>query len=251
MATKSPHSPRQQSKQSTRDALSTFVPETMKWILQQETIEKYPYSKQFPSVALFADISGFTNLTEKLSALPGTLGVEVLADEINNYLTQIIKQIVGSGGDIFKFAGDALLCVWPPNQEEIKNPILAWKNLSNTVLRVIRCALDIQNGLGEMSKCGVPELTLRVKLGIGVGIVDVLVVGGVMKRFENLPAGQAFFEAFNSENDCLPKQVIISQKCYQMTKDKIGECEEVGKIGNYIVCYCICTHITITIHNLH
>merc|ERR1712228_456734 len=47
--------------------------------------------------------------------------------------------------------------------------------------------------------------------------------------------GQAFFEAFNSENDCLPKQVVISQKCYQMTKNNIGECEEVGSIGNYIV----------------
>eukprot|EP01083_Nonionella_stella_P208268 755960_1 len=138
------------SKENTRDALSTFVPQTMKWILQQEKDLSVPYSKQFPSVALFADISGFTNLTEKLSALPGTLGVEILADEINNYLTQIIKQIVGSGGDIFKFAGDALLCVWPPTLQEIndENMIMAWKNLSKTVLRVIRCALDIQKSLG-------------------------------------------------------------------------------------------------------
>eukprot|EP01084_Bolivina_argentea_P039226 72505_1 len=225
------------SKENTRDALSTFVPQTMKWILQQEKDLSVPYSKQFPSVALFADISGFTNLTEKLSALPGTLGVEILADEINNYLTQIIKQIVGSGGDIFKFAGDALLCVWPPTLQEIndENMIMAWKNLSKTVLRVIRCALDIQKSLGEMSKCGVPELTLRVKLGIGVGIVDVLVVGGVFGRFENLPAGQAFFEAFNCENDCKPQQVVISNKCYQMVKINIGECEEVGSEGNYIV----------------
>ena len=102
---------------------------------------EYPYSKQFPSVALFADISGFTNLTEKLSALPGTLGVEVLADEINNYLSQIIKQIVGAGGDIFKFAGDALLCVWPPSEDEVNDTVKSYKNLSLKLLRVIRCAV--------------------------------------------------------------------------------------------------------------
>eukprot|EP01084_Bolivina_argentea_P014727 27543_1 len=128
------------SKENTRDALSTFVPRTMKWILHQETNLSVPYSKQFPSVALIANISGFTHVTETLSSLPGTLGVEILVDEINNYLTQIIKQIVGNGGDIFKFAGDALLCVWPPNLQEIndENMIMAWRNLSKTVLRAIR-----------------------------------------------------------------------------------------------------------------
>eukprot|EP01083_Nonionella_stella_P082342 227281_1 len=239
MAARAGSQKKQNGKQSTRDALSTFVPQTMKWILQEETNLKVPYRKPFPSVALFADISGFTNLTEKLSALPGTLGVETLADEINNYLTQIIKQIVGSGGDIFKFAGDALLCLWPPDKQELENSDNLMdavnQNLPTKVLRAIRCALDIQKNLGEMSKCGVPELTLRVKLGIGVGIVDVLVVGGVFGRFENLPAGTAFFEAFNCENDCKPQQVIISQQCYEMVKQHIADCEEVGDIGNYMV----------------
>ena len=145
-----------QNAHSQRDALSTFVPQTMKWILEEKTLE-VPYSKQFPSVALFADISGFTNLTEKLSSLPGTIGVETLADEINNYLTQIIKQIVGSGGDIFKFAGDALLCVWPPDKDELDDPIKQWKKLPTTVHRVIQCALHIQRKIGQMSKCNVSD----------------------------------------------------------------------------------------------
>ena len=229
-----------QSAHSQRDALSTFVPQTMKWILEEKTLE-VPYSKQFPSVALFADISGFTNLTEKLSSLPGTIGVETLADEINNYLTQIIKQIVGSGGDIFKFAGDALLCVWPPDKDELDDPIKQWKKLPSTVHRVIQCALHIQRKIGQMSKCNVKELTLKVKLGIGVGNVDVLIVGGIMGRYENLPAGQAFFEAFNCEDDHpdmekgQPGKVIISNKCYHMVKHAITDWEKVGERGNIIV----------------
>ena len=107
--------------------------------------------------------------------------------------------------------------------------------MDQKVLRVIRCALDIQKYLGSMSKHRIEGLTLRVKLGIGVGNVDVLVVGGVRGRFENLPAGDAFHEAFNSENDCLPQQVIISQKAYELVKDKVGDFEKVGDIHNYWV----------------
>ena len=211
-------------KERTRDALSTFVPQTMKWILQQQNQLRVPYRTQFPSVALFADVSGFTKLSERLSDnkyLPSSLGTETLADNINSYLTMILKEIVGAGGDVFKFAGDALLCVWPPAEDEMTDIIKAWKNLPKTVLRVIQCALVIQRKFPEMSKSGVEELTLRVKLGIGVGNVDVLVVGGMMNRFENLPAGQAFFEAFNCENDCLPKQVIISKKCYESAENTV------------------------------
>ena len=72
-------------------------------------------------------------------------------------------------------------------------------------------------------------------MGIGVGNVNVLVVGGVFGRFENLPAGDAFREAFNSENDCQPQQVIISKTAYHMVKGSLGEYEQVGKVGNYIV----------------
>jgi len=241
------HSSPKESKQRTRDALSTFVPETMKWILSSDKAMKVPDCTSFPSVALFADVSGFTNLTEKLSGLQGTLGVEILADEINNYLTQIIKIIVGAGGDVFKFAGDALLCLWPPefatmHGDEDANDFTSLVAKQNeTVLRVIRCALDIQTTKGEMSKCGVKELALRIKLGIGMGNVDVLVVGGIFNRFENLPAGEAFFEAFNCENDS-PKfkdgvdgPVIISNKCYHMVKKHIEEATPIGDLGNYLV----------------
>lgn len=53
---------------------------------------------------MFADISGFTKLTEKLSQL-GTEGAERIAFAINRYMELLVKGIGRSGGDIFKFAG--------------------------------------------------------------------------------------------------------------------------------------------------
>jgi adenylate cyclase 10 len=53
---------------------------------------------------MFADISGFTNLTEKLSKI-GPEGSELIAFAINRYMELLVKGIGRSGGDIFKFAG--------------------------------------------------------------------------------------------------------------------------------------------------
>lgn len=73
---------------------------------------------------MFADISGFTNLTETLSKL-GAEGAELTAFAINRYMELLVNTVSKSGGDIFKFAGgsllslkhclDALIVVWPPS----------------------------------------------------------------------------------------------------------------------------------------
>ena len=60
---------------------------------------------------MFADISGFTNLTESQSK-KGPEGAEIIAFAINRYMELMIKEL--QGGDIFKFAGDAMIVVWPP-----------------------------------------------------------------------------------------------------------------------------------------
>eukprot|EP01083_Nonionella_stella_P248105 859367_1 len=110
--------------QTTYDqSLSSFAPELLKHILVQthKTQIKAPYVKTFESVGFFADVSGFTKATESLANAMGDLGTEILAHKINAYLPHIAKKIVGSGGDVVKFAGDALICVWPPPPETIFN----------------------------------------------------------------------------------------------------------------------------------
>jgi class 3 adenylate cyclase len=57
---------------------------------------------------LFADISGFTALSERL-AERGPEGVEELTPVLNGYFGQLIDLISAHGGDMVKFAGDALL----------------------------------------------------------------------------------------------------------------------------------------------
>ena len=61
---------------------------------------------------MFADISGFTNLSEAC-AKRGMRGNEDLAFCINRYLECMIKSLQKFGGDIIKFVGDAMIIMWP------------------------------------------------------------------------------------------------------------------------------------------
>ena len=70
---------------------------------------------QQDAVVVLADISGFTKLAERLardnSGGEGR-GTETLSRKLNNYFGRMIDMIYEGGGDVVKFAGDALLVVW-------------------------------------------------------------------------------------------------------------------------------------------
>jgi class 3 adenylate cyclase len=64
------------------------------------------------TVVLFADISGFTMISEACAAL-GVRGNEELAFCINRYMEGMVKSLGKYGGDIIKFVGDAMIVMWP------------------------------------------------------------------------------------------------------------------------------------------
>src|SRR5437588_2186900 len=94
-----------------------------------------PHADTFLGSVLFADISGFTSLTERL-AEHGRSGVEELTQMLNDYFGQIIKIVAAHGGDVVKFAGDALLALWQTED--------ASEDLTALTLRASQCALAVQ-----------------------------------------------------------------------------------------------------------
>ncbi len=64
-----------------------------------------PSVERFHAALLFVDISGFTILSQRLP-------VDALRLHINAYFKKILDIIFKYGGDVIKFAGDALFIVW-------------------------------------------------------------------------------------------------------------------------------------------
>jgi class 3 adenylate cyclase len=67
-----------------------------------------PFEERFPAAVLFADITGFNTLAENLARC-GPNGAEELAKVLNDYFGRLIDIISAHGGEVVKFAGDAVL----------------------------------------------------------------------------------------------------------------------------------------------
>ena len=60
---------------------------------------------------MLADISGFTRLSEQLSGI-GPKGADLLSTTLSKFYGLLIEKIQSQGGDVQKFAGDALIVLW-------------------------------------------------------------------------------------------------------------------------------------------
>ena len=114
------------------------------------------------------------------------------------------REIQAHGGDIFKYAGDAMIVLWPPDDED---------SVSNRVRRATQAAVAIQTKQHAMDLH--EGVQLSVKIGIGVGKVAVLFLGGVRDRSESVAVGDPLLQAFDAEHHGASGQVIVSQQAWQ------------------------------------
>lgn len=137
--------------------------------------------ESFAGIVLFADISGFTALTERLTR-QGAIGTEKLTQTLNDYFAQLIAVVHQHGGDILKFAGDALIAIWQAESADA---------LSETAWRVAQCALAGQATLANYHAEG-ETLTLRIAIASGTVVVSHL--GGAYNRWEYALGGDPLDE---------------------------------------------------------
>ena len=95
--------------------VARFVPEMLVELISRnarrgkEGLE--PSSFFFQGVCLLVDISGFTKLSGDFCNL-GKAGIDKLQLATNSYMEQLIEVIYTCGGEIVKFAGDAIICTF-------------------------------------------------------------------------------------------------------------------------------------------
>ena len=88
--------------------LAPYVPQlTLRWLCD------HPERRwlKVDGALAFVDISGFTTLSERLSAL-GKAGAEELTDVIDSRFAMLLAVAYEYGGGLLKFGGDALLLLF-------------------------------------------------------------------------------------------------------------------------------------------
>ena len=168
-----------------------------------------PFSETHEAATLFADISGFTPLTERL-AQSGPAGAERLADILNNYFGKLINLVNDYGGDVVKFAGDALLAIWPSSLHDSSLPEL-------TALAV-QCALSAQAELRDYRVA--EDIRLALRMGIGVGSVFNVHLGGAHNRWEFFLTGESIVQASEAEKRAAPGKVAVTSQAWALIQDR-------------------------------
>ncbi len=183
--------------------LASYIPNllTSRLAVDPATISA-PVSEQLPAAVLFADISGFTALTERL-ARQGPAGTETLTRELNSYFGRLIGIITAHGGDVVKFAGDALTAIWPAAAGDANE-----EHLADVTTQAAACALSIQTTLQDYRTSSGDALALSI--GVGAGNVTLVQVGGVYSRWEYLITGPPLALVNRAEAQARPGEAVMS-----------------------------------------
>ncbi|XP_054443540.1 adenylate cyclase type 10 [Pteronotus mesoamericanus] len=173
-----------------------------------------PSVDYFDGVLMFVDISGFTAMTEKFStAMYMDRGAEQLVEILNHYISAMVEKVLIFGGDILKFAGDALLALWKVERKQLKNIITV----------VVKCSLEIHGLFGTQESEG---LDIRVKIGLAAGHITMLVFGDETRSFF-LVTGQAVDDVRLAQNMAQMNDVILSPNCWQLCDRNMIEIERI------------------------
>jgi len=103
--------------------------------------------------ALFADISGFTSLTDSLyKSLGSRRGAEELTRQLNAVYSALIAEVEICGGGVISFAGDAIICWFDRGKDELN----------------VAASLALSAGMGMQRAIeAFPELSLKVAIASG------------------------------------------------------------------------------------
>src|SRR5688572_26872646 len=94
-------------------SLLSFLPyQIAQDLLRSPADRAQPQARHLDAVVLFADVSGFTPMSEAL-ARRGQAGTEELTALINDYFKAMIDLIASYGGMVGSFGGDALTALFP------------------------------------------------------------------------------------------------------------------------------------------
>jgi adenylate cyclase len=155
---------------------------------------------------LFADIRGFTQISEQLSP-------EDVVKMLNTYLSIVADAVVQHDGIVNKFAGDNIMAVWNAPQSQPEHALLA-----------IRAAWEAQQKLAELRQRDTRPLPVQFGIGINTGIALAGNVGSA-GRTEYTVIGDSINTASRICSSTPGGEVWIGVETYNQIKDYI-EAEE-------------------------
>ncbi len=174
-----------------------LTPHRLNIYLPQDRLRALAKGEALPErsrgAAIFADISGFTPLTEKLTQELGPRrGIEELTQRINSVYEILISNIERFGGSVIDFAGDAATC-WFDEQD------------GNATTRAVSCAQAMQNSMQAF-------INLALKIAITSGPARRFVIGDPNIQLIDILAGATIERLATGEHLAKQGEIIVDEE---------------------------------------
>ena len=176
-----------------------------------------------------------TSLTRRNLVDRSGEGSEKLALAITKFFSSLITKIHEAGGDIIKFAGDALICVWSlSNAEENTSSQF---NLGNMIYHAIHCGFQLASLVEEVEdEDFTGEIKLALHVCVGAGEVNFVTLGGLASRWEFMITGQGYSDACNGVDLSKPGEIVVSNEAHTSLEEVLKKAEKLT--GNVLHSSC-------------
>ena len=211
------------------ESLHAYIPTDRRFALARG--EKLP--DHTTGAALFADISGFTPLTEALvKALGARRGAEELTLWLNKIYDALITEIDRYRGSVMSFSGDAVTCWF--DDMGIEN--LETRPKSSTALRATACALEMQGAMDQFAQVEVPgagTVSLAIKIVVTTGPARRFLIGDPSIQLVDTLAGGTLYRLATGEHLASRGEVLLGQTTVKVLEGQaeVAEWREDFKSG--------------------
>ncbi len=171
--------------------------------------------------ALFADISGFTPLTEALAnELGAQRGAEELTANIGRVFHAVIEELDRRGGEVIYFSGDAITC-WIDGDDGT---------------RATAAAVAMQEAMARVGAIRTPRgatIQLAMKVAVAVGPARRFVVGDPDVQLIDVLAGSLIDDLAEAEHHAEKGDIILDRSAVRALGDRVvvREARADGHVG--------------------
>lgn len=184
--------------------LQRYVPDPIVQRLKHGDLP-IPYGERWLGSLLFADLSGFTALSESLTRL-GKEGAEQVTSIINRLFNQLVADIEAHGGALIKFGGDAVTAFFDQSKLGEQHALYA-----------AHAAQAMQASMATLGKiqirAGQFNLTLRIGVHSGEAFAALL---GDQQHAELMLTGIAVNLVARAQELARPGEVVCSKETMRL-----------------------------------
>lgn len=185
--------------------LTAYIPVTLTRQIITNGLPAPGEPRALMAATLFSDISGFTAMSEELAS-DGPRGAEELNRVLLLTFTGMIGVIHDMGGAVSHFYGDAMSVYFPDEDGRAARRALACAQMMQRLMLATYERVVTNRPPGKD-----PAFHLTIKIGVGYGRCQELVVGTPENSMEFVLTGTAVDDAARAEKHARASQVVASR----------------------------------------